>query len=172
MIDRNIYGIGKMIIENIHKFEPILLPSLHFMVFQYDDGFEAYCLEFNLSSFGSEDKIAINDLSLQISNFIESIFNKGEKLKDILLNVVSDTTNSEYWAEYRKISFSLGLSGVSTDIATKLIEQVRELKDKISYYESLLELTKVIDRKEKDSRNKQNIFTAKPINYELLKESA
>ncbi|OHD06005.1 MAG: hypothetical protein A2086_06000 [Spirochaetes bacterium GWD1_27_9] len=172
MIDRKVYGIGKMIIENIHKSTPILLPSLHFMVFQYDDGFEAYCLELNLSSFGSEDKIAVNDLSLQISDFIENIFSKGEKAKDILLNVVSDTTNSEYWAEYRKISFSLGLSGVSTDITTKLIEQMRELKNTISYYESLLELAKIVSKKQKDSPENQNCFIAKPINYELLKKSA
>ncbi len=169
MIERKIYGIGRIAIETPSKKKPVVLPTLHFMVFEYDNGFEAYCLELNLSSvvIGKSDENAISELNIQISEVLNDIFINDDNYSETLLNIISDNSNYEYWTAYRQVSFKLGLSGVNTDISGKLLSQINDLKDEVDFYQSLL---RRINTFNSITKNKDNVLKTKirQINYEKV----
>lgn len=138
---KDVAGIGRFYV-NIKglKEKNIVIPSLHFIVFKTQTGFECFCLEFQLSSFSSNDELSISQLSTQISEYIRELF--SQPVEDAIQQIYDriDDNINDYWSIYRNMTFKLGFSGIETDSNKVLIKEIEALKKRIAILEAIKDL--------------------------------
>lgn len=120
----DIAGIGRLKVIS----KDYILPSLHFIVHEKNDGFEATCLEFVLSSYGKTDKESISNLVRLTSAFITEMMKLGKKGKENMMSLIQDTFTNDLWKDYRTVNFNLAFNGVSTERDDKLLEEIEALR--------------------------------------------
>lgn len=165
--ENDIYGIGKICV-NIQglKQNNIVIPSLHFLVFKSENGYESFCLELQLSSFSSDDNMSVSQLSSQVSFFLKKIFsesaeNAGKQIMDLVSDDISD-----YWRMYRRTAFKLGLSGFETDSNRILFGEIESLKKRIAFLETIKD--NILYNAKNDKKCTENIETKNEYEYNKL----
>lgn len=139
---KDIAGIGRLKIrfKNPSKRKISIIPTLHYIVFKTDDGYDSLCLELIQSSFGEREEDAIKGLA-EVSGFLLNELLKSEKDGEKqLLDLVSSGDVEEYWKMYRRVNFELGLNGISTDMTEKLLNRIEKLKKDIASLEKIKDI--------------------------------
>lgn len=138
MDDIKVAGIGRIkITPRDVKTSDIIIPTLHFLVAESDDGYDSTCLELALSSYGKTESESIDNLMSYINTYITELMNMGEDGRKQIIETVEDNSMENYWQIYRKINFKLGMKGISTEITDKLLNEITFIKKRLEYLEKV-----------------------------------
>ncbi|MBR1713502.1 MAG: hypothetical protein IJ717_00960 [Treponema sp.] len=117
----NFVGVGKIILKTFEH-EEYNIPHLHCLINKTDDGFEVINLEFGLVTFDKNAEEAVSSLVRMLIEYIKRTINDlGFKT---LIDVVSRKTLESYWAEYRRLEFSL--AETKNDVGHQVIDRIKK----------------------------------------------
>lgn len=114
-------GVGKIILKTFEK-EKYNIPHLHCLINKAQDGYEVINLEFGLVTFDKNAEEAVSSLAKMLIEYIQrTIKDLGFKT---LVDVVSRQSLEKYWAEYRRLEFSL--AETKNDIGHQVIDRIKK----------------------------------------------
>ncbi len=120
MSDFNFVGVGKIILSKFES-KDYNIPHLHCLINKAEDGYEVINLEFGLVTFDRAAEEAVSSLAEMLIEYIQRTINDlGFKS---LIDVVSRRSLEKYWAEYRRLEFTL--AETKDDIGHQVIDRIK-----------------------------------------------
>ena len=117
----NFIGVGKIILDSFADKE-YNIPHLHCLINKADDGYEFINLEFGLVTFDENPEEAASALAKMLIEYVQrTIKDLGFKT---LIDVVSQKSLEQYWAEYRRLEFTF--AETKKDIGHHVIERIKQ----------------------------------------------